>query len=63
VLAEATEEAGERPVDAELLAVLTEALAAGFDKGRYGAAPVLQMLKNVRFGPCSSSTGSHPAPS
>ena len=34
VLAEASEEAGERPVDAELLAILTAALAAGFDQGR-----------------------------
>ena len=34
VLAEATEEAGDRPVDPELLATLTEALAAAFDQGR-----------------------------
>jgi hypothetical protein len=34
VLAEASEEAGEGPVDAELLAILTAALAAGFDQGR-----------------------------
>jgi hypothetical protein len=34
VLAEAREEAGGRPVDAELLATLTEALAAAFDQGR-----------------------------
>ncbi len=33
VLAEAGEEAGERPVDAELLATLTEALAAAFHQG------------------------------
>ena len=33
-LAEATEEAGDRPVDPELLATLTEALAAAFDQGR-----------------------------
>jgi hypothetical protein len=34
VLAEATEEAGGRPVDPELLATLTEALSAAFDQGR-----------------------------
>ena len=34
VLAEATEEAGDRPVDPQLLATLTEALAAAFDQGR-----------------------------
>lgn len=34
VLAEATDEAGDRPVDPELLATLTEALAAAFDQGR-----------------------------
>jgi tetratricopeptide (TPR) repeat protein len=34
VLAEATEEAGDRPVDPELLATLTGALAAAFDQGR-----------------------------
>ena len=34
VLTEATEEAGDRPVDAELLATLAEALAAAFDQGR-----------------------------
>ena len=34
VLAEASEEAGDRPVDPELLATLTEALAAAFDQGR-----------------------------
>jgi hypothetical protein len=34
VLAEAGQEAGERPIDAELLATLTEALAAAFDQGR-----------------------------
>jgi hypothetical protein len=34
VLAEASREAGEGPVDADLLATLTEALAAAFDQGR-----------------------------
>jgi hypothetical protein len=34
VLTEAIEEAGDRPVDPELLATLTEALAAAFDQGR-----------------------------
>jgi hypothetical protein len=34
VRAEARAEAGEGPVDAELLAILTAALAAGFDQGR-----------------------------
>jgi hypothetical protein len=33
-VAEATEEAGDRPVDPELLATLTGALAAAFDQGR-----------------------------
>ena len=34
VLAEASREAGEGPVDADLLATPTEALAAAFDQGR-----------------------------
>jgi hypothetical protein len=34
VLAEAIQEAGDRPVDAELLATLTEAVAAAFDQDR-----------------------------
>jgi hypothetical protein len=34
VLAEAVQEAGDRPVDPELLAILTEALAAAFDQDR-----------------------------
>jgi hypothetical protein len=34
VLAEASREAGDGPVDADLLATLTEALAAAFDQGR-----------------------------
>jgi hypothetical protein len=34
VLTEATEDAGSRPVDPELLATLTETLAAAFDQGR-----------------------------
>jgi hypothetical protein len=34
VLAEAMQEAGDRPVDAELLATLTEAVAAAFDQDR-----------------------------
>ena len=34
VLAEATEEAGDRPFYSQLLATLTEALAAAFDQGR-----------------------------
>jgi hypothetical protein len=34
VLAEATEAAGDRPVDPGLLATLTEALAAAFDQAR-----------------------------
>jgi hypothetical protein len=34
VLAEATDEAGDRPLDPDLLATLTEALAAAFDQGR-----------------------------
>ena len=33
VLEEATEEAGDRPVDPQLLATLAEALAAAFDQG------------------------------
>jgi hypothetical protein len=34
VLSEATDEAGDRPVDPELLATLAEALAAAFHQGR-----------------------------
>jgi hypothetical protein len=34
VLSEATDEAGDRPVDPELLAALADALAAAFHQGR-----------------------------